>query len=157
MSSGTALSPEETLAELERARERASARADELESQQRAAAEAAALASGVVADLERRQIGGEKITAATRREAEDTLARARAEADQPWAEKIAGAQAARRDAHQRVQAYIGEHLDQLVAAEEADGELATAKLNAAAEAAIAAYSERERIASNISALASTIT
>jgi hypothetical protein len=156
VSSDTALSPQETLAGLEQARDRASARVDQLENQQRGAAEAAALASGVVADLERRQIGGEKIAAATRRQAEDALARARAEAGQPWAEKIAGAQAARRDAHQRVQAYIGEHLDQLVAAEAAEGEVVTAKLNDLAQAIVETFAERETSAGRIAALVSTV-
>jgi hypothetical protein len=146
----------EKLAELTQARDRAAARVDELESEQRAATQAAAEASAALADLERRALGGEKVSAAGRREAEDALARARAEAEQPWGERVEGCRAAVRDAHQRVQHFTAEHLDALVQGLEQDGEVAASSLNSAAEALVAAYRERERIAGEIATLVSPV-
>lgn len=144
------------LTELVERRAAAQARVDELEAEQRRATEAVAEASGLLADLERRIIGGEKVTPATRREAEAALASARVEAGQPWAERLAGARATVRDAHQRLQGFTAEHLDELVGDLEGDGEVAAANLNAAAEALVAAFLERERIAGAISTLVSSV-
>jgi hypothetical protein len=112
---GDTLSAAEELAELTQRRASAQARVDQLERQQRAATEAAAKASATLADLERRALGGEKVSAATRRQAEDALTRARAEAGEPWAERIAGSRAAIRDAQTEVQKFTAAHLDELVA------------------------------------------
>jgi hypothetical protein len=149
VSTDTVLSAGQTLAELEEARARASARVDELEAEQRRASEAVAQASGLLADLERRALGGETVSAATRREAENALARARVEAEQPWPERLAGARAAVRDAHQQVHHFTAAHLDELVRNLERDGEVAAKNLTSAAEAVVAAFHVREAIAHEI--------
>jgi hypothetical protein len=55
-----------------------------------------------------------------------------------------------------VQRFTTEHLDELVMDKERDGDVATAKVNAAAAALVEAFQERERIAADLSALASTV-
>jgi hypothetical protein len=55
-----------------------------------------------------------------------------------------------------VQEFQGEHLGELVEALEADGRVTAAKINAAAKAIVQAFAERERIAREISAVASQV-
>jgi hypothetical protein len=150
-----AQSASQTLAELVEARHRARAAVDAIEAEQRTASEAAQAASERLTDLERRALGGEKVSAATRREAEEALAEARAKAAEPWGERIAGAQAALRDATARLQQASAQHLDELVEGLEQDGEAAASKVNEAAAALVAAHQERERVASEISMLCAT--
>jgi hypothetical protein len=142
----------EAMARLIDQRARASARVEEIEHEARASATAAAEASAALAEFERR--GGRPAT--ERRQLEQALAEAKAKAAEPWAERAEGARQAVRDADQELQAFQGEHLSELVEALEADGRIATGKLNAAAEARVAAFSERERIAHEISLLASQV-
>jgi hypothetical protein len=145
------LSAAETKAELVEARERAQAKIDQLMAEQREAAQARETARGALVEFERH--GGR---AAERRKLEEELAAAEVRATERWPERIEGARAGLRDAQAALQAYTAEHLDELVQDKERDGEVATSSLNAAAETVVAAYRERERIASELSLLVSTV-
>jgi hypothetical protein len=92
-----------------------------------------------------------------RSELEQALADAEAHASERWPERIEGARAAVRDAHAVVAGFVGEHLDELVTNRERDGEVVASKLTELAEAILAVYVERERVAQEISALVSTVT
>jgi hypothetical protein len=151
----TSESASKTLARLLAARERAAARLDALEREQRSASEAVAQASGEVAELERREVGGEKVAGAPRRRAEETLAQARAKAAEPWGERRAGVEAAIRDANAELQRFASAHLPELVEDLERDGDVAAAELTAHAEGIVTAFRRREEIASQIGQLLST--
>jgi hypothetical protein len=145
--------------ELAALRERAAkleARVDEFEREQREAVQAAGVASQRLADVERRAGLGEKVSAATRRDAEHELMRARAAAAEPWAERIAGARAAARDARAAVQAFVGQNLEPLVAELEQDGERAAQAVDDAARALLAAYGERMAVEQQVWALISMV-
>jgi hypothetical protein len=145
MSTATA----EAMARLLDQRDRASVRLDELEGEARAAGQAAAEASAALAEFERQ--GGK---AAERRQLEQELAAAKQRAQEPWHERAEGARAALRDADEELRQYQAQHLTELVEALEADGRIVASKIDDAAEALVTAYSERERIAHEISAIAS---
>jgi hypothetical protein len=144
------------MAKLLERRERVRAKVDDLGAEQRQATAAAQVASERLAALEREALSGAKVSAATRREAEQALEQARSKASEPWAERIAGTQAAQRDAQVELQRFVSEHLDELVADLEQDGEAAAARLTEHARGIGAALSERERIAGEISSLISMI-
>jgi hypothetical protein len=149
-------SASETLVELDAAVETARRRVGELEGEQGTAVQDVQAASVALADLERRALGGEKISQATREQAEEELARARSTTAEPWDERIAGARSAIRDAEHRVQVFTGEHFSELVGELEVASEAVAARLTAAAQQLVDAYVERERIAGQISRLASSV-
>lgn len=135
----------EGMARLVEQRERARARVDELEAAQREATAAAEQASVNLVELERRGVS----PAGRRAKLEQTLAEAKARAAEPWAERVEGARQRARDAHTEVQRFVAERLDELVENLEADGRIAAQALTDAAEAMLAAYAERERVAREI--------
>jgi hypothetical protein len=132
-------------------RSRANARVEELEGQARAAGQAVVEASAALAEFERK--GGRP---ADRRQLEQELAAAKQRAEEPWHERVEGARAALRDADEQLRQYQAQHLNELVEALEADGRIVASKIDAACEAVVTAYSERERIAHEISAVASQV-
>jgi chromosome segregation ATPase len=85
----------EAMARLVAQRERARARVDELEAEQREASAAAQQASAELVELERK---GSR-PGAQRSKLEAQLAEAKAKATQPWAERIAGARSRVGDCH----------------------------------------------------------
>lgn len=93
---------------------------------------------------------------AKRHALEERLAAAKATADQPWLERIAGSQSAVRDADQAVRAHVTAHLAELVDGLEADGQAAAERVNEAAAALVAGWLEREQIASSISQLVTKV-
>jgi chromosome segregation ATPase len=141
----------EAMARIVDQRDRTSARVDELEREARAAGEGLTAARAALVESERQ--GGR---AAQRRQLEQALAEAKAKASEPWAERIEGARQAVRDADRKLQEFQGEHLSELVEALEADGKIATAELDAAAEALVQAFGKREEIARQIGAVASQV-
>jgi hypothetical protein len=132
------------LAELVEAREQAEARVYALEAEARASARRAADASATLAEFERR--GGRP---AERDKLEAALAEARAQAAEPWAERVSGARAAVRDADAEVRRFAGEHFAELVAGLEADGRLAAEHVDRAAEEFIRATERRAEAERNL--------
>jgi chorismate mutase len=141
----------EAMARLVDQRDRATARVDELEREARAAGEGLTTARAALVESERHHG-----RAAERRQLEQALAEAKATAEQPWPERVEGARQAVRDADRELQQFQGEHLSELVEALEADGKIATEKLNDAAEALVQAFGKREEIARQIGAVASQV-
>jgi hypothetical protein len=142
----------QAMARLVAERDRASDRVDQLEAQAREASAAAQQASVDLIEFERH---GASPTG-RRPKLEQALVAARAKAAEPWAERIAGARTRIGDRHAEVQAFVAEHLDELVADRERQGEAAAARLTAAAESVLTAYADRERAASEIAGLAAMV-
>jgi hypothetical protein len=109
-------------------------------------------ASAELAGFERR--GG--CTAAARRKLEEALAAAKGRAEEPWAQRVEGARLAVTDARSAEQAFVGEHLAELVEDVEAAGEAAAAEINAAAEELSAAYQRWQAAAQELGALAGQV-
>jgi hypothetical protein len=89
-------------------------------------------------------------------DAEHELMRARAAAAEPWAERIAGARAAARDARAAVQAFVVRTWKPLVAELEQDGERAAQAVDDARRALLAAYGERMAVEQQVWALISMV-
>lgn len=141
----------EKLAELRTERARVVARVDDLDRQAREATIAAQTASAALIEHER--AGG---PAAKRRELEQNLAQAKAKAAEPWLERIEGTRASVPDADRATREFIAAHLDDLLADLHADGQAVAERVNAAAAELVAAFTRRERIAAEISQLASQV-
>jgi hypothetical protein len=141
----------EAMARLGERRARAAARIEQLEKEAREAGRALTEARDALVDFERR--GGRP---AERTKLERTLAEAKARAAEPWQERVEGARHALRDVDAEQQRFAGEHLTELVETLEADGRIAATDLNAHAQGVLEAFQRRERIAAEISALASTV-
>jgi hypothetical protein len=94
--------------------------------------------------------------AAKRRTLEQQLAEARSAAEKPWPERIEGARRTVRDLDDERQAYVGQHLAELVAVLEEEGRAAADDLDAAAKAVVAAFGERQRVDQAISQLAAMV-
>jgi hypothetical protein len=141
------------LDELLERRRRADAHIEEVQDAQREAVAAAQVASETLTELERRALSGEKVAAAERRRAEEALVTARAEADAPWAERLAAAEAHRRDVDREYQQLVAENLSELVGEREEAGRRAAQRMNEAAATILNVYAEREGIASQITTLA----
>lgn len=140
------------LAQLDRQRAQAVERVEALEREQAAAALAVRTAAAELAEHERR--GGRP---AELQKLEAALAEARAAvADPALAVKIEGARARGGDLQVERQRFIAENLRELVDALERDGRAAADRLNAAAEALVAAFGERQRVDQAISQLASAV-
>jgi chromosome segregation ATPase len=142
----------ETMARLVAERDRAAARVRELEADQRQAGETLAQARERLSEFERR--GGGK--QAERSRLEQALAEAKSAVDEPWPERIEGARRAARDAQAEVQRFAGENLAELVAALEADGQLAADRINAAATEMLVGQQAWEQAAQQIGALLSLL-
>jgi hypothetical protein len=139
-----------TTARLEALYERrssAAGRLAEIEQSRRDATRQVADASAALAQIER-----EGASAPKRRQAEEMLAGAKAKADQPWSERIAGAQAATRDADRLLRDHVAANLGELVTALESEGEAAAHAVDEAAANLVTAQLERDRIAAAIGQL-----
>jgi hypothetical protein len=129
---------------------------DRLDLNQREATQARDAASLAVIDLERRALGGEQVSSAQRKSAESELARARAHAAEPWAERRAGAQRAVADIDRSIGRFVIEHFDDLADGLRAQGKEAAQATDDAANALLAAYAKREEIANRMNALGSMV-
>lgn len=129
---------------------------DRLDVEQRSSTVAAQAAANALADLERRALGGEDVSATKRRTSEQELSRARARAAEPWAERAAGANAAVADVDQAIARLVTQRFDDLADGLRAQGDEAAQAVDDAAGALIAAYERREAIASRMNALSSMI-
>jgi len=109
-----------------------------------------------LADLERRAARGEQVSAKARTEAEQALTRARVRHGEPWAERLAGVQAAIRDADREMRVFVSEHLDALAAELAEDAEAAAETVNRACHSLGLAYSERMRVEQQTLALAAIV-
>jgi hypothetical protein len=82
--------------------------------------------------------------------------KARIAANEPWAERRAGIQAAIRDQEQAIASFIAENLDELVAEVEEDGEAAAEALNRACRGVEDAYLQRMACEQRLTSLVTTI-
>jgi hypothetical protein len=135
------------LARLVEARSRAGARVSELEADRRTATQTLMAASEALVQAERRGA-----RAAERQEFQASLVEAKATSAQPWPELIEGARRRVRDAQGEVVRFVEANLVPLIEVLETEGEAAAANLNAAAQALVDAFQERERVAREITAL-----
>lgn len=141
----TAAHPEVELAELLERQQRLAARLDELGAEERAAHAAAEAARAALIELERQAAAGEKVSAGKRQEAEDALLQERSRAMAPWPERRAALQAAAQDAQAATAAFVGAHLDALLAGLAERGAQNAEVMNTAAAQVVAAHEERQRI------------
>jgi hypothetical protein len=132
-------------------RDKAERRIGELEDEQRQAVQAREAARQALIEFERKG-GGRR---AERNELETQLNDAERHAAERWGERIEGARRAARDARTAVQVFTREHLDELVAAKEQEGELPTSRLVEHAQAILDTYADRERVAGEIAQLVSS--
>jgi hypothetical protein len=132
-------------------RDKANGRIGEVDAEQRQAVQEREAARSALIEFERKG-GGRR---AERNELETALNDAERHAAERWGERREGAIRAARDAQHAVQVFTGEHLDELVAAKEQEGELPAGRLVEHAQAIVDAFAERERIATEINALVTT--
>jgi hypothetical protein len=135
----------EQRAELER-------RLSQVDADQRAASEEVQRAAAALVDLEERSASGEEVSGAERKRAEDRLAKARSRHGQPWAERLAGIQAALRRHDDATSRYIGANLDELIDELDAEAERVAEAVNEAANVLVAAYHGREAHSERATAL-----
>jgi hypothetical protein len=135
------------LHELQEQRQAVRARVDQLERDYREAVAAQRDAGAAGAEADR--LG---VSATKRQRLEEALPAAKARADQPWPERIAGAQDAIRDADRLLREHVAAHLVELVATKEIDGEASAARVDRAAAELVAAYQEREAVAAELGQL-----
>jgi hypothetical protein len=133
-------------------RERARRVVEQVEADHRAAAVAVREATATLAEVERRSFGGEKIPAATRREAEDALRDAQARSAEPWAAQLDGARSALRDTEKELGRYVQANLRELADEVEERGEQAAQDVLRAAAELREAHARREAVASELGQL-----
>jgi hypothetical protein len=102
-------------------------------------------ASAAVTDIERRALGGEKVSDAERAKARKRLADAKATADEPWSLRAAGGRRALSDLDQLIGTHVLESFDQLRADIEAEAVQAAERIDRAAQEIIDAFRAREQI------------
>jgi uncharacterized NAD(P)/FAD-binding protein YdhS len=129
---------------------------DELERQQRATHTDVAEASNDLEQLERRSLGGQKVSDAQRRRAEEALAKARAAEQEPWVERVRAAGFAVQDAEQSIRAHVAENLDKLLAELTENAQAAASGVDETAAAFLAAVEERTRVEQATAQLASLV-
>jgi hypothetical protein len=129
---------------------------DELERQQRATHTDVAEASNDLEQLERRSLGGEKVSDSQRRRAEEALARTRQKEQEPWSERVRAARLAVQDAEQCVRAHVAENLDKLLAELTENAQAAASGVDETAAAFLAAVEERTRVEQATAQLASLV-
>lgn len=135
------------LAQLVAARVEAARRSAAVEAEARRASQAVAGAREALVAHERR--GGQ---AEERARLEAELHEAQELLREPWAERLAGAEARVRDAHREVAGYAQQHLDELVASVERSGEAAAAALTQHARGIEAAYLSWQQTAGELGGL-----
>jgi hypothetical protein len=140
------------LRQLQDRRAEATARTAELEHQARQAAQEAQARSAELTELERTDS-----TTAKRRQAEQALTTARARADEPWAERVAGARARVRDIDKELRAHVEANLLEVIAPHEADAAAAVTDMLSHAEGIVTAYRQREDAARRIGGLLALVT
>lgn len=116
-------------------------RVEAIDSEQREANERAANTSVALAELERRALAGHDV-GGQRKKLEAELAKARAAAAEPWAERRAGGQQAVRDHEQQVRIFVGQHFAALY---DDLAEAAATRVDHACNELLAAYHERQVI------------
>jgi chromosome segregation ATPase len=127
-----------------------------VDQEERAAHDELRRVGAALADLERRAASGEEIADKTREAAEKELARARATAASPWAERRAGVQAAARDQEHAIDLFIAQHFDELRVEVEEDGEAAAKAFDRGCRDIEAAYLERARVEQALTSLVARI-
>jgi chromosome segregation ATPase len=145
-----AQSPTESYAELAGKRDTAQHRVEELEAEQRAAAQAHQQLRAALVEAERRGARPAEI-----RKLEEQLTAAEAK-PKVLAARIEGARHAVRDTDIELARFVHGNLTELVAPLAEEGKLVAAKINAAAEAIVTGLHEREAIAQRISSLSSMV-
>jgi hypothetical protein len=150
MSSEGAQSATEMYAELAGKRDTASRRVDQLEDEQRAAAQAHQQARAALVEAERTGARPAEL-----RKLEEGLTSAEAR-PRVLAARIEGARHAVRDVDVELARFVRGNLTELVAPHEEQGKLVKAKIDAAAEAIVNGLVEREAIAQRIFGLVSMV-
>jgi hypothetical protein len=130
-------------------------RVSAIDREQREANERAATASAALAELERRALAGDDV-GAQRKKLEGELAKAKAAAAEPWAERRAGGQQAVRDHNQQVVRFVGEHFATLYGELAEDAEAAATRVDHACNELIAAYHERQLVEGRVTTLTAMI-
>ena len=130
-------------------------RVDEIDGELREATGRAAAASDALAQLERRALAGDDV-GAQRKKVEAELAKAKAAAAEPWAERLAGGQAAVRDHEQQVVLFVGQHFAELYGELAEDAEAAAARVDNACNELLAAYHERQLVEGRVIGLTGMI-
>jgi hypothetical protein len=144
------------LADIRDRRSAAEQKIEELEQQQAEAVREAHAASEALTEIERRSLGGEKVAASTRRDAEQRLTAARAHVAEPWAERREAAIRHRRAVDAEHARYVREHLDELLGELEQKGEAVAERMNECAADTVRLFAEREMLAQAIVALVSLV-
>lgn len=127
-------------------------RVEAIDSEQREANERAANTSVALAELERRALAGHDV-GGQRKKLEAELAKARAAAAEPWAERRAGGQQAVRDHEQQVRIFVGQHFAALY---DDLAEAAATRVDHACNELLAAYHERQVIDGRVTTLAAMV-
>lgn len=130
-------------------------RVDETDREQREANERAASTSAALAELERRALAGDDV-GGQRKKLETELAKAKAAAAEPWAERRAGRQAAVRDHEQQMRIFVGQNFAALYDELAEDAEAAATHVNNACNELLAAYHERQVIDGRVTNLAAMV-
>ena len=113
-------------------------------------------ASAAVTDIERRALGGEKVSDTERAKARKRLADAKATADEPWSLRAEGGRRALSDLDRRISTHVLETFDQLRADIEGEAVQAAERIDRAAQEIIDAFREREQISTRLMGLTSVI-
>jgi hypothetical protein len=132
------------------------AKVNEVERQQRATHTDVAEASNDLQQLERRSLGGEKVSDAQRRRTEEALAKARSVEQEPWVERVGAAGFAVQDAERGVRGHVAENFDKLLAELAEDAQTAASAVDETASAFLAAVGERRRVEQATAQLASLV-
>jgi hypothetical protein len=130
-------------------------RVDQVDRQEREAAARAAAASEALAQLERRGLAGDDV-GAQRKKLEAELAKSKAAAAEPWAERRAGGQQAVRDHDRQVVLFVGQHFADLYTELAEDAEAAAVRVDHACNEFLAAYYERMTVEGRVIALTAMI-
>jgi hypothetical protein len=121
-------------------------RVRDVEAERAAAVRAAHEASARLTALERRRAAGEDVDDATRRKAEKALLTARGRAEAPWAERLAGAREAARQADHAARRFAAENYVELAAEIAEDARQAAVVVDDALRGVMAARIDREAVA-----------
>jgi hypothetical protein len=148
--------PWRRLAELLDRRADLAAHLDGLDHEQRASSQAAVAAAAHVADLERRGLAGETVTAEQTKKAAQALTRARARQAEPWPERRDGARRAITDHDHEIQRFVAANYAELQEGLRQQGREATRAVEQAAAALVEAHSRWETIGTRMNALASSV-
>jgi hypothetical protein len=113
-------------------------------------------ASDAVTEIERRALGGEKVSDAERAKVHKRLVEARAAANEPWSQRAEGGRRALSDLDRRIAAHVVAHFDQLRADVEAEAVAVAERLDRAAQEVVDAHTERAQVEGRLLTLASTV-